>query len=101
VQEHIREWLAVPGEEGYPPLLFCGEMSALTRQALSSNFAERCLFVGKLEAPRRASVLALLAMQRLRDNQVDDPLMLEPIYLRRPSITKSTRKQSLLGTITH
>jgi tRNA threonylcarbamoyladenosine biosynthesis protein TsaB len=101
LQEHRREWLAVPGEEGYPPLLFCGEISAITRQALSSNFAERCLFVGKLEAPRRASALASLALQRLRDNQVDDPLLLEPMYLRRPSITKSTRKQPLLGAITH
>jgi tRNA threonylcarbamoyladenosine biosynthesis protein TsaB len=101
LQEHRREWLAVPGEEEYPPLLFCGEMSAISRQALSSNFAERCLFVEKLEAPRRACALASLALQRLCNNQVDDPLLLEPIYLRRPSITKSTRKQPLLGAITH
>jgi len=97
LQEHMRDWLAVPSEQGYPPFLFCGEISEATRQALSANFAGHSLFVGKLEAPRRASVLASLALQRLRDNQVDDPLMLEPLYLRRPSITKSTRKQPLLG----
>lgn len=100
LQEHMRDWLAVPSEQGYPPFLFCGEISEATRQALYANFAGHCLFVGKLEAPRRASVLASLALQRLRDNQVDDPLMLEPLYLRRPSITKSTRKQPLLGAAT-
>lgn len=103
VQEHMKDWLVAPSEQDkqeYPPLLFCGEISEATRQALSTNFAGHSLFVGKLEAPRRASVLASLALQRLRDNQVDDPLMLEPLYLRRPSITKSTRKQPLLGAET-
>ncbi len=100
LQEHMGDWLALPGEEGYPPFLFCGEISATARQALCSNCSGRCLFVGKLEAPRHASSLASLALQRLRDNQVDDPLVLEPLYLRRPSITKSTRKQPLLGTVT-
>jgi tRNA threonylcarbamoyladenosine biosynthesis protein TsaB len=84
-------------EEGYLPFLFCGEISTASRQALSSCLQKHCLFVSKLEAPRRASALAALALQRLRDNQRDDPLMLEPLYLRRPSITKSTRKQPLLG----
>lgn len=97
LQEHMRDWLAVPGEEGYPPFLFCGEISAASRQALCSDLAGHGLFVGNLEATRRASALASLALQRLRDNQVDDPLILEPFYLRRPSITKSARKQPLLG----
>jgi len=100
LQEHMGDWLAVPDGEEYPPFLFCGEISTATCQALCSNFSGRCLFVGKLEAVRRASALASLALQRLRDNQVDDPLVLEPLYLRRPSITKSTRKQPLLGAAT-
>ena len=100
LQEHMGDWLAVPGEEGYPPFLFCGEISTASRQALCSNFSGSCLFVGKLEAPRHASALTSLALQRLQANQVDDPLILEPLYLRRPSITKSARKQPLLGAIT-
>jgi hypothetical protein len=36
-------------------------------------------------------------LQRVHEGHVDDPLTLEPLYLRRPSITKSTRKQPLLG----
>lgn len=96
IGEHIQNELALSHEQGYPSVLFCGEMSQLTRQALSANFAQRSLFVEEL-TPRRASVLALLALQRLRDQQLDDPLVLEPLYLRRPSITHSTRKQPLLG----
>ena len=41
--------------------------------------------------------LAALAQQRLLEQRVDDPLALEPFYLRRPSITSSSRKQPLLG----
>jgi tRNA threonylcarbamoyladenosine biosynthesis protein TsaB len=99
LQEHRGNWLTVPSEEEYPPLLICGEISAASCQALSSYLQDHCLFIGKLEAPRHASALASLALQRLRNNQVDDPLVLEPFYLRRPSITKSTRKQPLLGAI--
>lgn len=97
LQEHRENWLTASREEGYPPFLFCGEISAASRQALSSSLQEHCLFIEKLEASRRASALASLALQCLRDNQVDDPLVLEPLYLRRPSITKSVRKQPLLG----
>ena len=33
----------------------------------------------------------------IQEGNEDDPLLLEPLYLRRPSITTSTRKQPLLG----
>jgi tRNA threonylcarbamoyladenosine biosynthesis protein TsaB len=97
LQEHRTNWLAAQDGQEYSPLLFCGEISAASRQALSSYLQGQCRFVSELEAPRHAAVLASLALQRLRDKQVDDPLALEPLYLRRPSITKSTRKQPLLG----
>ena len=54
-------------------------------------------FVDSVQAVRRSSVLARLALERLQAGAVDDPLVLEPLYLRRPSITTSTRKQPLLG----
>ena len=97
LQEQRENWLIALGEQRHLPFLFCGEISTASRQALSSFLQKDCLFVDKLEAPRHASALAWLALQRLRDNQVDDPLVLEPLYLRRPSITKSIRKQSLLS----
>ena len=57
----------------------------------------KCLFVDNLQSTRHASTLATLAFQRLQEGKEDDPLLLEPLYLRRPSITTSTRKQPLLG----
>jgi tRNA threonylcarbamoyladenosine biosynthesis protein TsaB len=79
------------------PILFCGEISSATRQALLALLPGQCLFVSGPAAVRQASTLVLLALERLRDQRWDDPLQLEPLYIRRPSITTSTRKQSLLG----
>jgi tRNA threonylcarbamoyladenosine biosynthesis protein TsaB len=97
LQEHASTWFGVPGERKLPSFLFCGEISAASRQALHTQMQEKCIFVNSVLAARHASVLAMLALQRLHNGQEDDPLLLEPLYLRRPSITTSTRKQPLLG----
>ena len=78
-------------------ILFCGEMSDASRQALHAALPKQSLFISRSQSMRHASVLAALGRQHLQAGQVDDPLLLEPLYLRRPSITTSTRKQSLLG----
>jgi tRNA threonylcarbamoyladenosine biosynthesis protein TsaB len=77
--------------------LFCGELSAASRQVLHTQMGEQSFFVSNVEAARPASTLAMLAQRRLHRGEVDDPLLLEPLYLRRPSITTSTRKQALLS----
>ncbi|MBV9227702.1 MAG: tRNA (adenosine(37)-N6)-threonylcarbamoyltransferase complex dimerization subunit type 1 TsaB [Chloroflexi bacterium] len=97
MQEQVNDWLGVPGVRQMPPFLFCGEISAASRQSLHALLQERCIFASNVQATRHASVLAMLAMERLRDGKEDDPLVLEPLYIRRPSITTSTRKQPLLG----
>lgn len=98
VREHIGEWVGVPGERTLPPVLFCGEMSRDSRRTLRELLPELSVFLSSLETTRRASTLARLARQRLKQGDSDDPLVLEPYYIRRPSITTSTRKQPLLGT---
>ena len=97
LEEQASTWAGIPGERELPPFLFCGEMSVASRQALYAQMQERCFFVNPVAATRHASVLAMLALQRIRDGKEDNPLQLEPLYLRRPSITTSTRKQPLLG----
>ncbi len=77
------------------PFLFCGEISEASRQALATQV--QGLFLNNPASTRHASVLASLALQRWQEGKVDDPLLLEPLYLRRPSITTSTRKRPLLG----
>jgi tRNA threonylcarbamoyladenosine biosynthesis protein TsaB len=97
LNEHMDQWAGVPGKRHVSPILFCGELSEITRQVIYERTQERSLFIDNLQATRRASSLALLAIQRLYEGRIEDPMLLEPLYLRRPSITTSTRKQSLLG----
>ena len=86
-----------PGERRLPPFLLCGEMSTASRQVLYAQLQGQCFLITGVQAARQASVLAMLALQRLRDGQASDPLSLAPLYVRRPSITTSVRKQPLLG----
>lgn len=97
IQLQAQLWQQARHEAAPPPVLFCGEMSASSRQALAGVFPTPCSIINTIGTIRRASSLTLLAQQRLRAHQLDDPLTLEPLYLRRPSITTSTRKQPLLG----
>jgi tRNA threonylcarbamoyladenosine biosynthesis protein TsaB len=99
--EHLNDWVGVPGERHLPSFLFCGELSEPARQVLYAQMPKRSHFVSNLQATRHASLLALLALQRLHEGRDDDPMLLEPLYLRRPSITTSTRKQPLLGQKSH
>ncbi|HEY4387057.1 MAG TPA: tRNA (adenosine(37)-N6)-threonylcarbamoyltransferase complex dimerization subunit type 1 TsaB [Ktedonobacteraceae bacterium] len=96
LQEHASNWL--PANSKQPLWLFTGETSEASRLALAALFPEQCLFTAPARSVRQASVLATLGLQRLRAGEQDDPLLLEPFYLRRPSITKSTRKQPLFAS---
>jgi len=97
LREQVSAWIGTPGERALPSFLFCGEISPLSRQVLYSEMQEKSLFVDSIQSTRHASTLATFALQRLRDGKEDSPLLLEPLYLRRPAITTSTRKQPLLG----
>jgi tRNA threonylcarbamoyladenosine biosynthesis protein TsaB len=96
VLAHHSEWAGVPGEREMPPMLFCGEMSEASRAALSAQLPES-FFLTPMQSTRHAVTLATLALHRFHSGIVDDPLLLEPLYLRRPSITTSVRKQPLFG----
>ena len=97
INEHMDEWAGVPGKRQVSPILFCGELSETTRQVISEQMQRESLFIDNLKAIRHASTLASLGIQRLYEGRIEDPMLLEPLYLRRPSITKSARKQPLLG----
>ena len=97
VNEHMDEWAGIPGTRQVSPILLCGEISETTRQVLLEEMQEKSLIANNLQAIRRASTLAVLGIQRLYEGRIEDPISLEPLYLRRPSITKRERKQPLLG----
>jgi universal bacterial protein YeaZ len=119
LRSHVQEWAAASAaserrpedggqrflehnasavEDATPRFLFCGEIRAATRQTLLALLPQS-LFLDALSSTRHASLLAQLAVQRLQDGLEDDPVSLEPLYLRRPSITRSTRKQPLFAGI--
>ncbi|HEY1350185.1 MAG TPA: tRNA (adenosine(37)-N6)-threonylcarbamoyltransferase complex dimerization subunit type 1 TsaB [Ktedonobacteraceae bacterium] len=97
IQSQIQSPLEAPAETQAWPCLCCGEISDQMRQVLSAHLPAPVFFAPQIWSVRRASVLASLASVRLAENRLDDPLVLEPFYLRRPSITTSARKQPLLG----
>jgi tRNA threonylcarbamoyladenosine biosynthesis protein TsaB len=80
------------------PTLLCGDLVASARRRLAEALGSVALFVAPLACVRRAGLLAELASQRLERGEADDPVTLEPLYLRRPHITVSTKQRpQLLG----
>jgi len=66
--------------------IFCGEIVPEMAQELKERLGERAVLAGPASV-RRAGYLAELAWQRLERGQWDDPATLQPLYLRRPSVT--------------
>jgi len=76
------------------PTFFCGDVhqDIILRVARKSGSMVRTPVAKSF---RHAGFLAQLGARRLRRGDFDDPVTLQPIYLRRPGITKSTRHDAL------
>ena len=66
--------------------IFCGELTPGMAQELKTRLGERAVLAGAASV-RRAGYLAELGWQRLERGERDDPATLQPLYLRRPSVT--------------
>jgi tRNA threonylcarbamoyladenosine biosynthesis protein TsaB len=87
--EHI-EAIGAAAPSG--PIVVCGEYSAAHGDALVTALGqERLIHVNPVDAPDRAVGIGRRALLRLVAGERDDPLALEPTYVRRPNITTSTR----------
>ena len=62
------------------PTIICGELSAEERQIISRKW-KKALLTSPAQSMRRPSNLAELAWKRWKNNDVDDPAVLAPIYL--------------------
>lgn len=62
--------------------LFCGELEAAQVETLRQSLGRRVVIAPPAAAPRRAAFLAELGAQRLAAAAADDPVTLQPIYLR-------------------
>ncbi len=73
--------------------LFCGEISSDMKLKLEAKPRRKALIVENKGAMRRAGYLAELGWSRLKEGKSDNISTLEPLYLRRPSITISYKER--------
>jgi len=66
--------------------IFCGEFVPLIANQLRKQLKQRAIIL--TTESRQASLLAELGRQRLEAGDYDNPATLQPLYLRRPAITK-------------
>jgi len=70
--------------------VFCGELTPLIAAQLQIELRQKAVIS---PTARRAIFLAELGRKRLQTGDYDNPATLQPLYLRRPSITKPKRKE--------
>lgn len=68
--------------------IFCGELTPFIATELRKQLKQRVIIPPPATRLRRASFLAELGQQRLEAGDYDNPATLQPLYLRRPPITK-------------
>jgi len=68
--------------------IFCGELTPLVATELRKQLGQRTIIPPPATRQRRAGFLAELGQQRLEAGDYDNPATLQPLYLRRPPITK-------------
>lgn len=70
------------------PTLFCGEIPPPVASQLQQELGKQALIPEARARWRRASYLAALGWQRLQKGDYDNPVTLQPLYLRPPPITQ-------------
>jgi len=90
VEESIFSVESLVGELGSRTLL-CGEIPADTLSLLKRSLGRKALVLRDGAGVRRAGYLAELGWRKLRRGEFDPSPTLQPLYLRRPSITTSQK----------
>ena len=68
--------------------IFCGELIPLITTQLRKRLKQKAVIPSSAASLRRASFLAELGLKRLKTGDYDNTATLQPLYLRRPVITK-------------
>ena len=79
------------GARIHQPTFFCGEGLSLYGPALKEHLGENAVLADQSPPTRRPGTLARMGYQRFQRGDRDDIYSLEPLYLRRPSITEPRR----------
>lgn len=72
--------------------IFCGEITPAIRSYLEGRLGESAVIVSSLSHWRRAGALAELGLRRLQAGDIDNPTILQPLYLRAPAITQAKHR---------
>jgi len=76
--------------------LFCGEIPPDMISEIQQNLGKQAI-ISQSNGPSRASSLAILGWRKLSRGEQDDPVTLQPLYLRPPHITKARYKTPRLS----
>ena len=68
--------------------VFCGEYVPLITSQLKKQLKQKAVILSSATGLRRASFLAELGLKRIEAGDYDDPITLQPLYLRGPAITQ-------------
>lgn len=71
--------------------VFCGEYIPQISGQLKEQLKQKAVIISSTSSLRRAGFLAELGLQRIKSGNFDDPVTLQPLYLRAPAITKSKK----------
>lgn len=72
--------------------IFCGEFVPLIAARLIEQLEQKAIMLSPAAGLRRAGFLAELGLKRLEVGDDDNPVTLQPLYLRGPSITKAKHR---------
>ncbi len=70
------------------PTIFCGEIPERALQQLRQKLGDRAIIPDIVHRIRHTSYLATLGWRRFNKRSFDDPVTLQPLYLRQPPITQ-------------
>ncbi len=91
--EHVTT-IDILGEGVNEITLFCGEISNEQREQLAEKLGGKATFPREQAIAGRAGYLANLGWCRIETRDFDNPAALQPLYLKKPSITKPRRRKN-------
>lgn len=71
--------------------LFCGEIPSSMMKEIQQNLCKQAM-ISQSNGPSRSGALAALGWRKLNRGEQDDPVTMQPLYLRPPHITKPRDK---------
>jgi tRNA threonylcarbamoyl adenosine modification protein YeaZ len=78
--------------------VFCGEATQATLEYIKAKLCEKAIIPSPASRLRRAAFLVELGIKRIEAGDHDSPSTLQPIYLRKPPITKPKRVTPIIKT---